>query len=147
MESNQLISPKHIEQFALPAHVEYIAGLNTLGITRYFFHICGDQERNLQFLSEISSWPHPAVISIGHEVDLREAARSFPNDIIYGNIDPRIIQSGSPQEVYNESRKTIEIGKTIRGGFILAPGCDLPVTASRENVFAMARAVKDAGIY
>jgi uroporphyrinogen decarboxylase len=147
MESNQLISPKHFERFALPSHAEYIAGLKILGITRYFFHICGDQKRNLPFLSEISSWPHSAVISIGHEVALREATGFFPNDIIYGNIDPRVIQSGTPQEVYNESRKTIETGKTIRGGFILAPGCDLPVSSPQENVFAMVRAVKDAGIY
>lgn len=147
MESNQLISPGHFERFALPGHIKYIEKLKGLGIRRYFFHICGDQCRNLPYLSRISGWPHPAVISIGHEVALDKAAGFFPDDIIYGNIDPMVIQFGAIKEVYDLCRMAIETGKRIKGGFILAPGCDLPLYPPPENVVAMTKALADFGCY
>jgi uroporphyrinogen decarboxylase len=144
MESNQLISPRHFERFALPAHKRYINRLNISGITRYFFHICSEQKLNLPYLSEIAEWHHPAVISIGHEVDLGEAARFFPDDVIYGNMNPQIIQSVSPQKVYEICRETLEQGRKIDTGFILALGCDLPVYTPVENVHAMKHSVMDS---
>ena len=141
MESNQLISPKHFERFALPSHQKYINRLNQSGITRYFFHVCGEQNRNLPYLSGIADWHHPAIISIGHEVEISVAARFFPEDIIYGNIDPQIIQSESPQKIDQICQKTLEQGKTVDAGFILALGCDLPVFAPVENVSAMKQTV------
>ncbi len=71
-ESNQVISPKHMEKFALPFHEEYHRRLKEIGIRRFGIHICGDQNLNLPLLAEASPWPHPSVLSFGHEVDLSE---------------------------------------------------------------------------
>jgi uroporphyrinogen decarboxylase len=146
-ESNQLISPNMLKKFALPNHVEYHERLKSLGIKRFGFHICGDQNLNLPLLAEAAPWKHPSVLSFGHEVDLDVAAQHFPEDIIYGNIEPAVIQTSTPDQVYELSRIAIEKGKKAPGGFILGPGCGLPVLAPPVNVYAMTKAINDFGWY
>ncbi|MBW2306760.1 MAG: uroporphyrinogen decarboxylase family protein [Deltaproteobacteria bacterium] len=146
-ESNQVISPKQMEKFALPYHYEYHERLKALGINRFGFHICGDQNLNMPCLAEAPPWSHPSVLSFGHEVDIEEAGKYFPEDIIFGNIAPAVIQTGTPQQVYELCKIAIEKGKKAPGGFILGPGCGLPVAAPPVNVYAMTKAVHDFGWY
>lgn len=146
-ESNQLISPRLLKKYALPFHEEYHRRLAKLNIRRFGMHICGDQNMNLPLLAETAPWPHPSVLSFGHEVDLETAAAHFPQDIIFGNIEPVVIQMGTPEKVYALSRTAIEKGKKALGGFILGPGCGLPVHSPPVNVWAMTRAVNDFGWY
>ena len=146
-ESNQLISPRTLKKFALPYHAEYHERLKKTNIKRFGFHICGDQNLNLPLLAEASPWPHPSVLSFGHEVDIETAAEHFPKDIIYGNIEPAVIQTGTPEQVYELSRIAVEKGKNAPGGFILGPGCGLPVMAPPVNVWAMTKAANDFGRY
>ena len=146
-ESNQLISPKLMQKLALPFHLEYHERLKALGIQRFGLHICGDQNFNLPILAEASPWNHPSVLSFGHEVDLDVAANHFPEDILYGNIEPVVIQMGTPQKVFDLCRIAIEKGKKAPGGFVLGPGCGLPVASPPANVYAMTKAVHDFGWY
>jgi uroporphyrinogen decarboxylase len=144
-ESNQVISPRHMERFALPYHVLYHQRLRELGVKRFGFHICGDQNRNLSTLADTSPWPHPSILSFGHEVAISSAAKAFPNDIIFGNIEPNLFQVGSPNQIYETCRGIIMEGKRVSGGFIMAPGCGVPATAPPVKVYAMTRAVLDFG--
>jgi uroporphyrinogen decarboxylase len=146
-ESNQLISPRIMEKFALPYHEKYHRCLKELNIKRFGMHICGDQNLNLPLLAEAALWPHPSVLSFGHEVDLETAAEYFPEDIIFGNIEPVVIQIGTPQQVYDLCRTAIEKGKKAPGGFILGPGCGLPIYSPPVNVYALTKAVNDFGWY
>jgi uroporphyrinogen decarboxylase len=150
-EANQLFSPKHIQTYALPYHKAFHARLRDIGVRRFLFHICGEQNLNLPVLAEFAStedgWPHPSILSFGHEVDLHDAARHFPHDIIMGNIEPAIIQTGTPQEVYERCGARIGQGKQIDGGFVLAPGCGLPPKSPPYNVWMMTKAVHDFGYY
>ncbi len=146
-ESNQLVSPRTVKKFAIPYHEAYHRRVRDLGIRRFGMHICGDQNLNLGLLAESAPWPHPSVLSFGHEVDLETAAAHFPQDIIFGNIEPVVIQIGTPEQVYELCRIAIEKGKQAPGGFILGPGCGLPVHCPPVNVYAMTRAVNDFGWY
>jgi uroporphyrinogen decarboxylase len=146
-ESNQLVSPKTVERFAIPWHEAYHRRLRALGVQRFGLHICGEQNRNLPLLAESALWPHPSVLSIGHEVDIDDAASHFPEDILFGNVEPVVIQVGTPEQVYELCRIAIEKGKRAPGGFILGPGCGLPPFAPAVNVFAMTKAVHDFGWY
>jgi len=146
-ESNQVISPKQFEKFALPYHLIYHERLKTLGIKRFFFHVCGDQNANLPRLADASPWEHPSILSFGHEVNLEAAAQYFPKDIICGNIEPAVIQTGTAQQVYELAGANLESGKKIPGGFILSAGCELPIAAPACNVFAITKAVDDLGWY
>ena len=150
-ESNQIISTRHLEEFALPYHREFHQRLRAMGIGRFLFHVCGEQNLNLPFLAQLAAdpqgWPHPSILSFGHEVDVEDAARHFPEDIILGNIEPALFQTATPQEVYETCRATIEKGKRIPGGFILAPGCAMAPRAPSYNVWMMTKAVNDFGWY
>jgi len=146
-ESNQILSPRFFEQFALPYHEKVHQRVKDLGVTRFGFHICGDQNKNLPAMAEAQSWTHPAMLSFGHEVDLADAARFFPDDIIYGNIEPSFIQTGSLQAVYDLAKETVLKGKSLDTGFVLSTGCGLPATAPPAKVFAITKAMREHGYY
>lgn len=144
--SNQMISPKQFETFVFPYIREVQEEVLALGYKTTYMHICGEQNLNLPCWAEVP-FGDPGIISIGHEVEIETANKYFPNDIILGNLEPGIIQSGTPQEVFDATRKNIEQGKSLDGGYIFSPGCQLPPKASPENVMAMTRAVNDFGWY
>ena len=144
--SNQVISPKHFRDFAFPYLKKEYENVLAMGYKHILIHICGEQNRNLPYWAQVP-FGDPGFISIGHEVELETAAKYFPKDIIVGNIEPTIIQTKTPDEVYEESRKVIEKGKKLPCGYIFSPGCSLPPMAPTENVMAMTQAVNDFGWY
>lgn len=146
-ESNQVISPEHMATFALPWHLIYHQRLKEMGIKRFGLHLCGDQNLNLPYFAEAHIWPHPSILSFGHEVSIETAMKYFPEDIIFGNIDPSLFQVAKPREIYELCRDIVIRGKQSPGGFIMAPGCGIPATAPPVNVFAMTKAVCDSGRY
>jgi uroporphyrinogen decarboxylase len=146
-ESNQVISPKHFQKYALPYHMTYHERLKSLGIKSFGFHVCGDQNLNMPYLADASPWINPSVLSFGHEVDIDAAAKHFQRDIIFGNINPVVLQYGSPEQIYELSRAAIAKGKRAPGGFVLAPGCDIPVMTPSGNLHAMTKAINDYGWY
>jgi uroporphyrinogen decarboxylase len=144
--SNQLISPKQFEEFALPDIKRGQARLRALGYRTTYVHICGEHNANLPYWAQVD-FGDPGIIGVGHEVELETAARYFPNHIITGNLDPAIVQTGTPEQVYEATRKVVEAGKKIEGGYIFSTGCDLPPRAPLENVKMMTKAVEDFGWY
>jgi uroporphyrinogen decarboxylase len=144
--SNQVISPRQFEQFALPYIKETHEKVLAMGFKTYFTHICGEQNLNLPCWEQIPMG-HPGLVSFGHEVELVTAARYLPEDIIIGNLEPAIIQTGTPEQVYEATRKVVEAGKSLPAGFIFAPGCELPPMVSLDNIKSMNQAVEDCGWY
>jgi uroporphyrinogen decarboxylase len=144
--SNQLISPRHFERFVLPYMKALYSEAHAMGIKHIYCHICGEQNLNLPYWAQLN-FGDPGFLSFGHEVDLERAAEYFPKDVIMGNIEPARLQTGTAEEVYELTRKTIEKGKNCPGGFMLAPGCELPPMTPEENLWAMMQAVSDHGWY
>jgi uroporphyrinogen decarboxylase len=145
--SNQVISPKQFREFSLPYLKELHEKVLNLGVTYIYTHICGDQRRNLPHYAEVP-FGDPGIVSFGHEVDLAGAIEILGHKcIIVGNVDPRIVLTGTPEEVYEHSRKCIDIGREAPRGFILGTGCELPPMSPSKNVRAMRKAVNDFGWY
>ena len=145
-EANQVISPKQFQEFGFPYQKEVHDKLFTLGVKHTWAHICGEQNLNLPYWAQIPMGD-PGIVSFGHEVDLDTASQYFPNDILMGNVEPAIIQVGTPEEVYELSRVCIEKGKRHSAGFILGPGCQMPTKAPPYNVWMMRKAINDFGWY
>ena len=60
-----------------------------------------------------------------------------------GNIDPiAYIMQGTPESVTEECYRIIGEAGT-EGGFILAPGCETPISSPDVNVLAMGRAGRE----
>ncbi|MBI2851989.1 MAG: hypothetical protein HYX84_02635, partial [Chloroflexi bacterium] len=144
--SNQLISPKHFEKFALPYLKEAHQKAVDLGFKHLNPHFCGAHALNLPYWAQIPMGD-PGIISVANEVDLDIVAKYFPNDIVEGNLETTVIQCGTPGEVYDEARKVIEQGKRLPAGFILRPACQIPPLAPVENLHAITRALNDFGWY
>lgn len=145
--ANQIISPKQFKEFVLPYMKEALQYNIDKGIPNTFCHICGEQNLNLPYWAEMD-FGDPGILSFGHEVDLRKAVEMFGDKhIIAGNVEPRIIQEGAWQEVYEASRQCIEKAKDSPSGYVLMSGCDVPVMAIPYNLHVMLKAVRDFGFY
>lgn len=145
-ESNQVISPQQFQEFCLHYQAEVHQKMLAMGIKHINIHICGEQNLNLPYWTLVPRG-EPGILSFGHEVDIETASKYFPNDIILGNVEPAIIQTGTPEEVYEHSRICIEKGKKHPGGFVLSPGCELPPKSPPYNVWMMRKAINDFGWY
>ena len=144
--ANQLISPSMFKDFAMPYIIEINEMFLDMGYKHLYAHICGEHNANMEYWAKIPMGD-PGIISIAQEVELLTAAKYYPNDVILGNIDPAIIQTGTPDEVYQATKKNVEDGMKIDGGYIFSPGCEMPPMAPVENVKAMNQAVFDHGWY
>ncbi|NTW71804.1 MAG: hypothetical protein HGA49_06130 [Eubacteriaceae bacterium] len=146
-ESNKLISPKHFETFALPYLKELHAKVLEIGVDRIYCHVCGEHNDNLPLWAEVP-FGDPGMLSFGHEVSIEDAAKTFPNHIIAGNLDPQIIAKGTPEEVFEGSRKVIEDGmKFAPGRFLFMSGCEIPSNTPGYNIYMMQKAVEEFGWY
>lgn len=144
--SNQIISPKQFEEFCLPYVKEQHDKMREMGYKHTFFHPCGEQNANMPFWAQCDMGD-PGIISIGHEVELETAAKYFPNDIIFGNLEPAKVQVETPEKVYNATRDLILKGKEIPGGYFFGCGCELPPKPPIYNVWMMTKAINDYGWY
>jgi len=73
---NRLISAKICEQFALPYMKETYDYLMSLGYKVIYSHLCGEQNDNMPLWAQVTLGD-PAIISIGHEVELRQRVSIF----------------------------------------------------------------------
>ena len=83
----------------------------------------------------------------GHEIDLSRVAEFFPDHIAFGNLEPAIVQTSKPNDVYEATRDLVLKHKDIPGGYIFSLGCELPPKAPAGSVWAMTKAVNDFGWY
>ncbi|MBW1998421.1 MAG: uroporphyrinogen decarboxylase family protein [Deltaproteobacteria bacterium] len=147
-ESNQIISPRHFEEFVLPYEKQLHERILSLGIRRFFnCHICGDQNLNLPYWAQVPMGDL-GLVSFDHDTDLEASIKFFGEScIVAGNLNTSLLQMGTPQEVYEAARSCIEKGKKAPRGFMLSPGCGLPPNTPPYNVYMMRKAIDDFGWY
>jgi uroporphyrinogen decarboxylase len=147
LASNQIISPKQFENLILPYQIELHEKILALGIKMILCHICGEQNLNLPCWAQVPMGD-PGIISIGKEVEIDTAIEHFGKDhIVAGNIEPTILQTGTPQEVYEVCGRAIGKGKHAPRGYALMQGCEVPVNTPPYNLYMMKKAVEDFGGY
>ena len=148
VESNQVISPRQFEEFAFPYMKEVHEKVLAIGIKRFsHYHMCGEQNLNLPYLARLPMGD-TGLVSFGPEVDLTTAIKYFGDKcIIAGNVDPIVIWTGTPQQVYELCKQCIEKAKYAPRGFMLMAGCEIPPMSPPYNVYMMRKAVNDFGWY
>jgi len=147
VESGQVISPGHFEEFAFPYLKEVHERAVEMGIRQFWTHLCGRQNRNLPLLSQIP-YGQPGMVSVSEDVDLQTAHAHFGGrHAVAGNVHPVMIQTGTPQDVFEATREVLLIGKTFEKGFVLMGGCEIPPTVPPVNIHAMMRALDEFGGY
>jgi uroporphyrinogen decarboxylase len=147
LASNQIISPKQFEQLVLPYHIEFHERMLAKGVGHILCHICGEQNLNLPLWTQVPMGNH-GIISIGKEVDIKTAIDYFGDKcVIAGNIEPAMLQTGTPSQIYELCREAIEKGKHSPHGYALMQGCEVPVNTPPYNLYVMRKAIKDFGWY
>jgi len=147
LATNHIISPKQFEQFVLPYLRESSERILAMGVRHILYHICGEQNANLPYWAQVPMGD-PGLCSFGPEVDIDTAIKYFGDTcIIIGNIDPKVIQNGPPDQIYRLCKETIEKGKRAPRGYMLSSGCEIPPETPPYNVYVMREAINDWGWY
>ena len=145
LASNLIISPKQFKEFVLPYLISTSKKILKMGVKHILFHICGEQNSNLPLWAQVPMGD-PGLCSFGEETDISEAIEFLGDkSIIIGNLDPRVLLTGSPAEIYNLCRDAIKKGKKAPRGFMLSPGCELSPETPGYHVFMMQKAILDFG--
>jgi len=142
--SNDFISPKHFERYALPSLKKIVDGLVKKDITP-FLHLDGKWDENLDYLHELPK--AKVVLQFDGRTDMIRAKEVIGKHCcIFGDVGATMLAFGGKEEVTEYCEKLIKkVGKN--GGFILAAGCEIAPNARPENVKAMIDAVKKFGYY
>jgi len=140
--SCSLMSPKIYREFAMPYDKEIVDYLKATGV-EVGLHQCGYNDPILQDIVSIGF----DAISIDGPTSLKkalEAARE--RAVIIGNVPTELFSQGSKDEIEAAVRECVEIG-TATARYVLASGCEIPYTASPDNIRYFVEAAKKYGRY
>lgn len=138
--SASIISPRAYEQFCLPHHRKAAQAFKKLG-AKVYLHICGNSGPLVELMAETGvDAIEPLDVDGGVDV---EAVKASVGDrvCLKGGLSTGLLLHGTPDEVYAEARRCIEI--LGPHGYILGSADDIPRDTPFANVDAMVRAARD----
>lgn len=129
-----LISTRDYETFVLPYTRRLVKGLQEIGV-KVKYHICGNSSHLLGNVAKLGA----DIVNIDFKVDLKQARSELEETCLKGNLDPMRLLNGTPDEI----RKQVQLAVAIGGsGYMVSPGCEVPVATPHENFLAMIQAVR-----
>ena len=132
-----MLSPGTWERFVWPYFRQQVNKVVEAGLIP-LLHLDSNWDRELE---RFKDFPKGKIImALDGETDIFRAKEILGDHIcLMGDVPPSMIAFGTPDDVYQYSRKLIRsVGPE---GFILQSGCDIPANARLENVQAMLSAV------
>jgi len=130
--TGDLVSPKMYQDFLLPVHQEIIQQIGGPTI----LHICGNCSDRLRLFVEAGFDGY----HFEWQVEAKRAVQVVNHEMaLIGNIDNKnVLFRGSPEDVYQQTRYSIEAGVDI-----LAPECAVPLQTPIANLKAIVEAAKE----
>ena len=133
------IDPATFETFVSPMMSEIFDYIRAKGALSSFF-VCGHAQQNIEVMCKCQ----PDNISIDENIPLdfvKEIA--LKHRISFGgNLQLTVVLlMGTPEEASFNALDCIDLGG--ENGFILSPGCDLPMATPPENLLAVTKLVRD----
>ena len=140
VSSGDMISMKTYEAMAVPAMETYLSNLKEKDMPK-LMHICGNAGSRVEHVRDFGV----KCFSVDTMVDMEDMLKRCDHKMcMVGNLDnAAIMVSGTPEDVYRESVKLLELGKANGGGLIVCTGCELPYITKLENILAMVKAAED----
>jgi putative methylcobalamin:coenzyme M methyltransferase len=139
-----MISPKMYKDFAYPYTVEISLYIKERSGRAPSYHICGNTRKIWEYIKELDI----GVFSVDNEMDIDETCEFFADSkMIAGNVAPvATICNGSKLDIEREVKKCILAGRKCKNGFMLAPGCNLPLVTTDEKIDMFLDAGRKYGI-
>lgn len=133
------IDPTSFETFMTPCGIELFDHIRSLGALGSFF-VCGHAQQNIEAMCGCK----PDNISIDENIPMDFVKdMALKHDISFGgNIKLTVVMlMGDKNDVQENALECMDLGG--KKGFILAPGCDMPMDTPIENVKAVTELVHD----
>ena len=145
LAANLIISPRQFKQFVLPYLVETGERIEEMGVGHVLHHICGDQNANLPMWAEVPMGD-PGLCSFGAEIDIERAIEVLgAKAVIIGNVDPSLLLTGRPEDIFECCRQAIEKGKRAPRGFMFSVGCELAPATPGYHLYLVKKALEHFG--
>lgn len=128
------ISPDNFEEYVSPYATRVFEHVKAQNVLTSFF-VCGNAKRNIEVMCKCA----PNNISIDENIPIEYVKEICQNYGISfgGNIKLTLTMLfGTPADNINDAQNCVAIGGNK--GFILAPGCDIPLAVPSQNVKAIA---------
>ncbi|MBR4504946.1 MAG: uroporphyrinogen decarboxylase family protein [Candidatus Methanomethylophilaceae archaeon] len=139
--SQDLIPPDMFAEYSKEHIAKVISDVKAMDSSiPSFIHICGNTIETMKQLPETGA----DCLSFDHAVDPGKAKENADGKIaLMGNIDPVLqMMSGTPESITAQCYRILDAAGH-GGGFILAPGCETPISSPDENVIAMGKAGRE----
>jgi len=134
--SGPFISPEHFRRFVVPYARERIRSVTARG-QRVVKHSCGNNRALLPLFLE-AGYPSYQSIQASAGMDLEEVRRAVgPDMVLWGNVPLEVLQLGTPEDVRQAVRRTVEKGKRV-GRYIFGSSHSIAVGTPYDNFLAMA---------
>jgi uroporphyrinogen decarboxylase len=131
--TGSILSPAMFERFALPTNRRALAKIKSLGFPT-ILHICGRTSGVISLMADTGA----AVLSVD-VIELAEAKAKVGSRVcLMGNVRPtQTLLGGTPDDVRREARQCMADAGDNPGGFILATGCEVPLSTPPANLDAL----------
>ncbi len=133
------IDPASFEMFVTPPATEIFEYIRKKGALGSFF-VCGHAQQNIEAMCNCK----PDNISIDENIPLDYVKEiALKNNISFGgNMKLTVVLLlGTEEDAQREALECMDLGGNK--GFILAPGCDLPMDTPQQNLEAITNMVND----
>jgi uroporphyrinogen decarboxylase len=139
--TGSMISERHFREFALPYLKEVYAHIHSLGLPGVL-HICGRTRRVIEAMADSGA----DVLTID-DIDLAEAKRVVGSRVcLMGNVSPADgMFKGTPRAIRAMVAQCYEKARDNPRGFILATGCEVPLSTPAENMQAFLESGRELG--
>jgi uroporphyrinogen decarboxylase len=141
-ESNDFISVKQFEYFVLPYLTEFHRKAIDNGVLGFNSHPCGDQIKNMKLWNKL---PGIRSINFDYRTPLYDVVNEFHKDsMISGNIEPNFFISQDFEATYRKASDFLHVAAVkCDHGYVIGPGCEMPVSVPPANIYAMVQATRD----
>jgi uroporphyrinogen decarboxylase len=137
-----LISPDVYREHVLPYHQRVVDAVHEKG-GQIAFHICGYMDPIFEDIIGLSidalSIDAPSSLEKLFEVGRGKTT-------IIGNVDPILFIEGPPDQLQQEAKKCLDIDQGD-AGYVIGPGCQIPLQASLDNIKAFTQACHEYGAF
>lgn len=135
--SPEVVPPQFYRELALPRVRASLAELRSAGAWFTWLHVTGNTLPILRYYEQAGA----DLANLDYSVDLESASALLPRTCFNGNLKPLAFVDSSPAVIAAEAERLVTTCGPRRG-FILSPGCEIPLDARPDNIAAMVAAAR-----